>query len=1000
MTQLDLHKKINGFIEAGVDRVVLTDVREAITVNFDARKYFYSRVDDNWFDWLWKNSFFDLIKKKAEDTTQYSYRTPELDYHSRVVEKIPGKVVDFMLTVPVSRETFNPEVIDRFLWISSKLPAKELARIVPKIRDQQWVRLMGPFNRWGFEYKQMFEKLVVEQDHASIIALAQAILLVRTKEEFKKTPSGVTDNPFFFNDLHHTEVFERLAEVDDAHLEDALRVAAQALGNVVKTGEKEDKVFDIGEMFHLFDVDFFSLEVGDRKHYSFRDDVRDLAAAVKTLVTRAIGGSSEQPDKVRHVYKKYIDPMPDSRSLWRLRLYVWSLCPEIFKNELKEAFFRAFESEETLWPITGGAEYEHALKRGFSFLSEADQKEYIRQALDMLVSKENHSYGFGIFSTIYQYLTKDQIERIEKAFKLPLKPEYQPEPSIMREYAGTVVPQTPPKTEPIWAGPISGIVEAMKAQWTPEELHKMDGEKDFLRPINAEGVADKMRAQIKERIQEYTQNTALFFDREHLDAHYTYSFLRGIQEAIRANRGITSSIDWAQVVVLGKMIVAEGKKEPFDFSKREREKFDAWLAGWIGVHSSLADVFEEFLRDENGISAEEFLRHRDDVLSIIDYLLTVPDPLPKDEMIGTAGTTTLAGGEELVSDPFSIAINSARGRAYQAFVLFMEVDGRKYPKEATSRLDPEVLKIYQELLARENTAAIMFMYGHYLPFFYFRDVENIKKLLPEIFTVEPEKEHLYLAAWEGYLTRALYRELYDLLQGEYKRAISLDSQKYPKRSYRADLDDALATHIALAYMHFEDVTLDSELFKLFWLTTNKKRHQAFVSFIGRHIISRDRPKEFLKDHLEIKLEKLMQFWDWLLKSYTDPDVFAEFGFWMNTMDGPYEDIDIPALAKRIRATLEKSDGRIDWELKFMDSLPSMAEKAPIDTVEILRLYFTPLDTSPQHRHFMHIDANLVEVFRKLYQNPTTKEQTYQLIDELLPLGNGVYWQLKEALNEV
>src|SRR3989344_3846960 len=533
-------------------------------------------------------------------------------------------------------------------------------------------------------------------------------------------------------------------------------------------------------MFHLFDVDFFSLEVGDRKHYSFRDDVRDLAAAVKTLVTRAIGGSSEQPDKVRHVYKKYIDPMPDSRSLWRLRLYVWSLCPEIFKNELKEAFFRAFESEETLWPITGGAEYEHALKRGFSFLSEADQKEYIRQALDMLVSKENHSYGFGIFSTIYQYLTKDQIERIEKAFKLPLKPEYQPEPSIMREYAGTVVPQTPPKTEPIWAGPISGIVEAMKAQWTPEELHKMDGEKDFLRPINAEGVADKMRAQIKERIQEYTQNAALFFDREHLDAHYTYSFLRGIQEAIRANRGIALSINWAQVVVLGKMIVAEGKREPFDFSKREREKFDAWLGGWIAAHSSLADVFEEFLRDENGISAEEFLRHRDDILSIIDYLLTVPDPLPKDEKIGTAGMTTLAGGEELVSDPFSIAINSAPGRANQGFVPFFVGGGRKYPKGAASKLDPEVLKIYQELLARENTAAIMFMYGHYLPFFYFRDVENIKKLLPEIFTVEPEKEHLYLAAWEGYLTRALYRELYDLLQGEYKRAISLDSQKYPK----------------------------------------------------------------------------------------------------------------------------------------------------------------------------------------------------------------------------
>ncbi|HEY4499086.1 MAG TPA: hypothetical protein VJH94_03425 [Candidatus Paceibacterota bacterium] len=997
MKQLDLHKRIDDFIEAGVAQASRADVYGTVTLNFDARKYFYTRVDDSWFDWLWENGFFELIKEKAEDATRYSYQTPELDYLTRVIEKIPGKVVDFMLTVPVSKETFNPEVLDRFLWSCGKLPAQELARIVPKIRDEQWVRLMGPFNRWGFEYKQMFEKLVPEQDYVSIITLAQAILLVRTKEEFKKTPSGITDNPFFFNDLHHTEVFERLAKVDETYVEDALRVTAEALGNVVKTGEKEDKVFDIGEMFHLFDVDFFSLEVGDSKHYSFRDDVRDLAAAVKTLVTRAIGNSCDQPDKVRQVYKTYIDPMPKSQSVWRLRLYVWSLCPEIFKDELRKAFFRAFESEDTLWSVTSGAEYEHALKRGFATLSRQDKKKYIDRAFELLGVEKKHPYGYGIFSSIYEHLSKEDIDRAEKMFKLPLRKDYNPEPSIGRSYAGTVVPQTPPETEAIWIGPVPGIVEAMKTKWTPEELHKMDGEKDFLRPINAEGVADKMRAQIKERMQEYTQNAALFFDREHLDAHYTYSFLRGIQEAIRANRGIALSINWAQVVVLGKMIVAEGKREPFDFSKREREKFDAWLGGWIAAHSSLADVFEEFLRDENGISAEEFLRHRDDILSIIDYLLTVPDPLPKDEKIGTAGMTTLAGGEELVSDPFSIAINSTRGRAYQAFVLFMEVDGRKYPKGAASKLDPEVLKIYKELLARENTAAIMFMYGHYLPFFYFRDVENIKKLLPEIFTTEPEKEHLYLAAWEGYLTRSLYRELYELLQGEYKRAISLNSQKYPKRHYRADLDDALATHLALAYMHFEDVTLDSEIFKLFWLTSNKKRHQAFVSFIGRHIISRDRPKEFLQDHPEIKLEKLMQFWDWLLRSYTDPDVFAEFGFWMNTMDGPYEDIDIPALAKRIRATLEKSNGRIDWELKFMDSLPTMVEKAPIDTVEILRLYFTPLDTSPQHRHFMHIDANLVEVFRKLYHNPTTKEQTYQLIDELLPLGNGVYWKLKEAL---
>lgn len=999
MKQIELHNKIDTFVNAGAAKAAVAEIHPVVVANPDARRYFYSRIDGTWFDWLRQNGALDVVKHKSEDPTHYSYRTPELNYLARVVEQVPDKVADFILTVPVSKETFNPEVVDRFLWTASNMPAKDLARIVPKIRDEQWVRLMGPFNRWGFEYKRMFEKLAEAHDQDSIITLAQAVLLVRTKEEFKKTRSGISDNPFFLEDLHHTEVFEHLAGVDDEHVGAALSVAARTLGDVVKTGEKEDKVFEIGETFHLFDVDFFSLEVGDRKRYSFKDDVRDLAAAVKVLVGRAIKNTGDNEGSIRKIYEEKIAPLPPSRTIWRLSLYVWSLRPEAFRQELRLAFFRAFESKESLWPITGGAEYERALKAGFRVLSETDRGEYIRQALEKLVSEENRAYGHGIFSSIYSYLSKPQIDLIEKAYSIPLKPDYEPEPSIMREYASTVVPQTPPETENVWAGPVSAIAETIKTQWSPEQLHAIDGDRDFARPINAEGVGDKMRAQMKVRMKEYTQNALLFFDRRHIDPHYTYSFLRGVQEAIRANRDIAMEVDWEALTALGKAIAAEGKREPFDFSKRERERFDAWLVGWSAVHSSLADVFQECLRNESRTPVEFFVLHRDDLFDIVTYLLSTPDPSPADEKIETAGMKSKRGGEDeyLVSDPLTIAINSTRGRAYELLVFFADWDGRKYPKDAKSKLSPDVLRVYENLLRRENTGAIMFLYGHYLAFFYYRDVSTIQKLLPQIFTHEAGKEHLYLAAWEGYLTRSLYRELYDQLQGEYEYAIGLGSQTYPKRNYRADLDDALATHLALAYMHFEDFTLESKLFKLFWDTPNKKRHEEFVSFIGRHLISRERPKEFLKEHPEVHLEKLMQFWDWALENCSDQDVLAEFGYWMNLVDGPYEDTDVPALAQRIRATLQKSDGRVDWELRFVDSLPILADKAPADTVKMLRLYFSKLDTSPRERGVLHIDADLVDVFRQLYNNPTTKDATYQLVDELLPLGDGVFWQLKKAL---
>lgn len=996
MKQLLLHKEIDEITSNGPTDRLLVRVTVILEENIDARRYFFTRASEVWFDWLSDNGFLEVVKVKSEDPTKYSYKTPELDYLVRVSEKIPARVADFMLSVPISADTFNPETTDRFLWICSRLPAEDIARMAPKIRDEQWVRLMGPFNRWGFEYKEMFEELAAANDHAAIVILAQAILLVRNPEEFQQTRSGVTDNPFFFNELHQTEVFEKLIAVDDANAEAALQTVTTALSGFVKTANKEDKVFDVGETFHLFDVDFFEVKVGQGHHYSLRDDVRDLAAAVKVLSTRLIGGSCGKPEEVRQAYERCIVPMPNSRTVWRLRLYIWSLCPEVFKEELKAAFFKAFESRDALGPITAGAEYEHALKSSFGTLSKEERKEYIQQAFSMLVTEENRSYGFGIFSSIYDFLSEDQVQAIEKVYQLPLKPDYSPEPSIIRGHAGIVVPQTPPNTEDVWAGPVAQIVEAMKTQWTPEQLHNLDKGKDFMRPINPEGVGDKMRSQMKERMREYTENALLFYDRDALDPHYTYSFLRGINEAIRANNEICSQIAWEQLIALASKIVADGTTTPFEFSRRDREKFDAWLAGWVTVHSSLADILEQFLRDENAVPAEQFLAHRNEILSVIDYLLTVPDPEPKDEVPETAGMQTQqAGGEMLVSDPFSIAINSARGQAFQAFVLFMEVDGRKYAKDAKVKIDADVLKIYQDLLARENTAALFFMYGHYLPFFYFRDVEHVTTLLPDIFTKNPAKEHLYLAAWEGYLTRALYSELFEQLQGEYKRAIELSSKAYPKRNYRADLDEALAGHLALAYAHFDDFTLESDLFKLFWDTPNAKRHEEFVSFLGTHFISRENPASFFKEHPEVKLEKLLQFWDWLLAREESPNVFAEFGFWMNTTNGLYNNV--PALGQRIVSTLEKSEGQVDWEIKLMDSLPELASKAPQETLRILDLYLSRLDVSPTGRGVMHIDTDLVDVFKQLYKNPDTKDGTYELVDKLLPIGKGIFWQLKMAL---
>ncbi len=117
--------------------------------------------------------------------------------------KNPAKVVDIMLAVPVNTDTFNPEVVDRFLWICSTLPAEQLARLVQKIRDERWIPLMGVFNRWGFEYEKMLKTLADAKNNEGILALATAVLAVRTEKDAKTANSFGTKKPFYIDDLSH-----------------------------------------------------------------------------------------------------------------------------------------------------------------------------------------------------------------------------------------------------------------------------------------------------------------------------------------------------------------------------------------------------------------------------------------------------------------------------------------------------------------------------------------------------------------------------------------------------------------------------------------------------------------------------------------------------------------------------------------------------------------------------------------------------------------------------
>jgi len=1012
MNQIETHNKIDALMKKNPNDVKLQEISVLILTNSDARQYFFTKANENWLDWLWTNGFLDIIKQQSEDLTRYG-RMPELNYLVRMAEKKSKEVVDIILSVSISKENYNPEVIDQFLHISSLLPAAELTRVVPKIRNEKWVQLMSIFNNWGFDYEKIFKTLIIAKDYESILMIAEAVLAVRTKDELKQASHGYPlDNPFYFNDIFYTKVFDYLTELDEEHIEKALEIATKAMAKIVLLGDRAEnnEVFPIKDMFYLFDVDFFSLELNKNENRSDRENIKALAATIKALVQRAIGVHCDDLELARGIYKKYIQTLPESRSMWRLNLFVLSLCPKVFQSELKKSFSRLFEvmkSSKHYYEIESGTEYKKTLNKSFGFFDTDYQREYILNVFEYfgksLKDKEKEQWykrdGWQILSSICKFLTEEEREKCEKIFGKKCDSNFEPEPSIGEIRSGSIKPRNVISQEEFGNLSIVEIVKKLKSDWSPEALQKQKTSDDFFNPLNAEGVGKQLGFDITKRLHDYVQNASLFFERDVLDEHYTYSFLRGIQEAMRANESKVVNIQWDKLIEVFITIKKSGIVEAFDYKEREREKFNDWLSGWTGVHSAMTDVLQELLNENEGKIIIDFIKYRDQLFEIISYLLGHPEPKPKDEELETAIIKTKLPDNKdyLVSDPYSTAINTVRGRAFQVFVLFVYQDG-KFSKDKKIKITTDVKELYEEVLEKENTRALMFMFGHYLPSFYFRDKDWVDNLLPQIFPEDSNKKHLYLAAWEGYITTNLYEEIFfdQAFQRLYERGLALTGNEDPNRKYVKEPDEGIAIHMALAFVaYYKKFGFEHPLFKEFW-RQNVERQAEFISFIGRAVISGNdtRLNDFIKREPESK-EKLMKLWEWLLKSYNDQRLFVEFGFWVNLEKKIFE----PAwLAKQLKATLEKTKGVLEWDYALAKSIDELAKVAPKETFDIIRLYLLEggVRVGKMRMPFTY-DEEWFRAVKILYDNLETRADTYKLIDDLIREGGSTFWKLKEII---
>lgn len=1000
--QFDVHQEIEGVLakspeDWGSDPAPLVkSIHEILELNYNTRHYFFSKADVCWLEWLWLNGFLDEIKTTPKDKTQFSNRMPELDYIARTAVNAPVLVTEMILSVPNTPATFNSAVVDRFLFICAQLPVEQISRIAPKIRNEGWSRLMAGFGHWGFEYEKILNKLAEAKDYSALLLIAEDVLRVREVKAGLKDATDASHGLFCFNGLSHSNVFEQLSDVPDQFAEDTLRLAVKVMSEIVLlAGPQADGTsFGVKDAFYLYSVDFFELKLGKERRLGERDNIQELAALIKSLAIRLIGNKRTEESETSNLFNKYFKNLPDSASMYRLRIYIVSLCPEIFRDEIHKIIFGIFEKEAP-WDLLDGAEYEQLLKRHFSILNEDERGVYISKAIALFAKEEGtKNTGCRILSCIYAFLRSEDKQLAEGSLGT-LDETYKPKPLIDMSHGGYVIDQAPGCDED-WGSSVGSIVEKLKNEWAPQTLKETFRENDFLRPTNTEGAGNRLRTDLEARPLEYLEQAELFFDRESLHPHYTYSFLRGISDLLRSGK-VPVGADLSTVLSL--MVSIRSSNASRALGNVENARGSGWLSSWDAVHSTMVDILRGIFDGEYGRLVVDFKVNRPRLFELVQYLLEHKDPELKDEQIETAKSKTKSPDDPdyVVTDPYTNATNSVRGKAFLALMAFVFHDGKRLEEMGeTNTIDKDVIALYERTLKNEDTRALMFLFGHHIPTLYHRDADWLHRILPLIFSSATHKEHLHLAALEGYFANNLYREVFfdPNIQQIYRRAILFPPRK-DNRKYFRDPDESLATHLALAFVYFFDVFgINHCLFRIFWFKSTDESRREFISFIGRLFVSGSNQEadNFLRDNPEA-ITKIKEFWEWAVSSRYKPELLMEFGYWINPDKKLF---DLKWLTEQTKATLIATRGQLEWDHGLNRYIVVMARDCPNEALSILRLNILEAGVR-QERGLLFLHDEWVDALRILHDNHATNMGAGQLINDLLHEGGSAFWKLEDIL---
>lgn len=883
----------------------LSTLRNHIPNSLVAYGYFFETLPSpSWLEPLQKEGFFCRPPEPEVDDEKGTIRVPpwpQSRYLIRMAPLQPHRVLEIALDI----ETANPRVQEDLVEAALEMPAELAAQLTPRVLA--WVQ-NGHFHIWPDRLGDLIGHLARGDQADVALCLAEALLKVFPGSGHLAEARGR------FDGWHYERILEKnLADLVAAAKVRALTLLCELLETAVnfsreRPGEEESE--DYSYIWRC------TIEGKRRRGFhEFRDllvsAVRDAAAQIvgvdRALITSVIDELERRPLQIfRRIALHVLRFFPDSD-------------PELARSRVMNR--ELFEDR--------GIQREYALllRDRFHSLQAAQQGEilsWIERGPDLDEFRESRkAWGEQPPSAedSEAYAKRWRLKRLRWIREsLPAEWEQRYE-DLLQEFGEPADPEAVPSREAVWVGPQTPkSEEELRAMPSSEVIAYLKSWRPPDGPLgpSIDGLGRQVRSLVSFEPSRFVQDGISFRE---LDPTYVRALLEGLHDAVAKK-----AFAWQAAIDLCLWVVTQ----PREIEGRAVRKWDA-DRDWGATRAAIGRLLSTGLQEGE---SEIPLSLRDHVWQVLRELTKDPEPTPQYERE--------FGGTNM--DPVTMSINTVRGEAMHTVVRYALWVRRHIAKavDAEHRIAHgfEELSEVREVLeahldpSHDPSLAIRAVYGEWLPWLILLDRAWTTDNLSRIFPDDESQRALRDAAWEAYIVFCQpYDDVFEVLKGEYARAVERIGTFTDERRHLGDPDEHLAEHLMVFYWRGKlELANHEALLQRFYAKASDSLRAHALEFVGRSWRDTEGAVE-----VEI-LERLRSLWQMRLdagRRADDPTTYADemaaFGWWL--VSGKFEDswavkqlLEVLSLAKKIDP---------DWLV--LEKLATLAEAMPKEGVQCISL---------------------------------------------------------------